>query len=50
MVLSLVDPTIDIIEVEVENDGTYVFVGDRAEQRHQEWALTGAAVFDFCLY
>lgn len=35
------------IEVPVESDGVvYVFEGSDAEERHQDWALTGAATFD----
>lgn len=35
------------IEVPVESDGVvYVFEGLDAEERHQDWALTGAATFD----
>ena len=35
------------IEVPVESDGlVYVFEGPDAEERHQDWALTGAATFD----
>lgn len=35
------------IEVPIESDGlVYVFEGSDAEERHQDWALTGAATFD----
>lgn len=35
------------IEVPVEEDGlTYVWRGEDAETRHEQWALTGDATYD----